>query len=179
MICFSAPKGLRQWAEVYWLYRRAFPGPERKPFSVILNMYRQGKTDVWYFQREGQFTGLAATINGDADILLDYLAVVEKQRGNGIGTEMLHQLCRHYEGKGIFLEIESAFEDCENREERLRRRRFYENAGMKSMDVFADVFGVNMELMGFGCRLTFEEYRAFYRDYYGAWAAEHIRVPKK
>jgi hypothetical protein len=32
-----------------------------------------------------------------------------------------------------------------------------------------------MELLGIRCHLNFEEYRAFYRDYYSPWAARHIR----
>lgn len=177
MIRFSAPAGILRWAEVYRLYAMAFPRSERKPFAVIRNMYRQGKTDVWSFSRDGKFVGFVTTINGEKDILLDYLAVVETHRGSGIGTQMLQQMYSHYAGKGVFLEIESVFEKCDNPEERLRRRRFYENSGMRSMGVFADVFGVKMELMGYGCRLSFEEYRDFYRENYGSWAAEHIREP--
>jgi hypothetical protein len=47
------------------------------------------------------------------------------------------------------------------------------------MEVFAWVFGVKMELMGFGCRLSYEQYHAFYRDNYSRWAAEHIKPAEK
>ncbi len=179
MLSCESPRGIRQWANIYRLYLQAFPALERKPFSIILKMYRSGKTHVWYFRQKGKFAGFITTINGESHILLDYLAVSPRLRGQGIGSEILHQMQRRYAGKGVFLEIESAFEEAENKEERLRRRRFYEHCGMKSMEVFAWVFGVKMELMGFDCDLTFEEYSAFYRKHYGKWAAGHLKPAEK
>jgi len=40
MLQYAAPKGLRQWAEVYRLYQRAFPASEKKPFSIIRKKHR-------------------------------------------------------------------------------------------------------------------------------------------
>lgn len=179
MLTYAAPRGMAQWADIYKLYRKAFPASERKPFSIIRKMHRKGKTDIWYFQTDGKFAGLIITINGDDHILLDYLAVTENQRGSGIGTEILQRMRDHYTGKGVFLEIESVYEEAENQAERLRRKHFYEKCGMKSMGVFVWLFGVKMELMGFDCALRYDEYHAFYRDNYGKWAADHIQEAEK
>lgn len=179
MLQYAAPKGLRQWADVYKLYQKAFPRSEKKPFSVILKKYREGKTDIWRFTRNGRFAGIIITINGTEHILVDYLAVEEHQRGSGIGSEILPLMRRHYSGKGIFLEIESVYEDCENQAERIRRKHFYEKCGMQSMEVFVWLFGVKMELMGFDCRLTYQQYRDFYRVNHSQWAAEHIQSAEK
>lgn len=165
---------LLQWLRIYWLYRRSFPRSERKPFGIILSMRRRGRTDVWYFAQDGRFAGFAATIN-DADlILLDYLAVPRALRGRGVGGRALEMLRSSYPGKGLFVEIESEFEPSPNREERVRRKRFYERCGMRPSRVMADVFGVRMELLCRDCRVDFARYHAFYRDNYSAWAAEHI-----
>ena len=179
MLQYAAPKGLRQWADVYKLYQKAFPRSEKKPFSVILKKYREGKTDIWRFTRNGRFAGIIITINGTEHILVDYLAVEEHQRGSGIGSEILPLMRGHYAGKGIFLEIESVYEDCENQAERIRRKHFYEKCGMQSMEVFVWLFGVKMELMGFDCRLTYQQYRDFYRVNHSQWAAEHIQSAEK
>ena len=176
---YAVPRGLRQWAEIYRLYQMAFPATEKKPFSMILKMHRKGASDVWRFTRNGKFAGLIITINGEDHILLDYLAVDKAQRGIGIGTEILRLMRRQYSRKGVFLEIESVYEDCENKEERIRRKHFYEKCGMTSMEVFVWLFGVKMELMGFDCRLSYEEYHSFYRDNYNQWAADHIQKAEK
>lgn len=179
MLTFAAPKGLRQWTDIYTLYQKAFPKSEKKPFWLIVKMVRKGSSHVWRFTRNGEFAGLIITINGEKHILLDYLAVEESRRGTGIGTEILQLMRSHYAGKGIFLEIESVYEDCGNREQRIRRKHFYEKCGMTSMEVFVWLFGVKMELMGFDCRLSYEDYHAFYRDNYNRWAADHIEEAEK
>ena len=179
MLNYCAPRGLIQWAQVYSLYQKAFPASEKKPFSMIRSMYQKGKSDVWRFTRNGKFAGIIITINGEENILLDYLAVDEKQRGTGIGSEILRLMKAHYAGKGVFLEIESVYEECENKAERIRRKHFYEKCGMESMDVFVWLFGVKMELMSFGCKMTFEDYHAFYRDNYNQWAADHIQMAQR
>ena len=179
MLTFAAPRGLRQWADVYKLYQKAFPKSEKKPFWLILKMFRKGTSDVWWFAREGEFAGIIITINGKEHILLDYLAVEESRRGTGIGTEILQLMRGHYAGKGVFLEIESVYEDCDNKDQRIRRKHFYEKCGMTSMEVFVWLFGVKMELMGFDCRLSFEEYHEFYRSNYNQWAADHIQQAEK
>ena len=58
-----------QWFRIYRLYRRAFPRNERKPFHIIVSMWRKGKTDVWYFESNRRFAGFASTINA-ADLIL-------------------------------------------------------------------------------------------------------------
>ena len=163
-----------QWLRVYLLYRAAFPRSERKPFGMILKMYKKGKTDVWCARDEHGFAGFAATINDEALILLDYLAVCRKKRGRGIGAAVLHALKDGYPGRGLFVEIESPFEDVPNREERMRRRQFYISCGMQPARVMAQVFGVKMELLCWKCSVSFERYHAFYRDNYSPWAADHI-----
>ena len=179
MLKYAAPKGLRQWADIYKLYQKSFPASEKKPFWMIVKMHRKGASHVWRFTRNGKFAGLIITINGDSHILLDYLAVEENQRGTGIGTEILQLMRKEYAGKGVFLEIESVYEQSDNQPERIRRKHFYEKSGMTSMEVFVWLFGVKMELMGFDCQLTFDEYHAFYRDNYNQWAADHIQKAEK
>ena len=179
MLTYSAPKSVQEWTDIYRLYNKAFPRSERKPFRMIVKMHQKGVSDIWYFRREGKFAGMIITINGDKHILLDYLAVAEKSRGTGIGTEILQLMRRHYAGKGVFLEIESVYERSKNQAERLSRKHFYEKSGMKSMEVFVWLFGVKMELMGFDCQLTYEEYHDFYRTNYNEWAAKHIERAEK
>ena len=163
-----------EWLHAYRLYRRAFPREERKPFSIIRRMHRAGRTDVWILQQGGQFAGFASTVNGDGVILLDYLAVAERFRGQGAGSAALTALCNAYPGQGLFVEIESPFADAKNRAERLRRRAFYERCGFLPSRTMADVFGVPMELLCHGCTMDFDAYHHFYRTHYSEWAAQHI-----
>ena len=171
---FFKPRGL-QLLKIRRLYREAFPKCERKPFSIILAMAKKGKTDLWYLEDEGGFAGLCATINGTDKVLIDYLAVAKKRRGKGVGSEMLATLLEHYKDYGVFLEIEELDPAAENNEERKRRKQFYLRAGFTPMDTHVKLFGVDMELLGKGCHLTFDEYRDFYLTNYGKFAYDNIK----
>jgi len=163
------------WYRLYRLYCEAFPAFERKPFSLIRSMQKKGKSDVWYFEKEGIFAGLVFTINSEDVILVDYLAIAPNRRGEGIGSKIIAQLCQHYANKGIFVEIESVFDICDNLQERLRRKQFYLRNGMIPMKMMVVLFGVEMELLGINCQLTYDEYYSFYKDNYGDFAAKNIR----
>ena len=163
------------WYRLYKLYCDAFPSYERKPFSMIRSMQKKEKSDVWYFEKEGKLAGLVFTINSDDVILIDYLAIAPNRRGEGIGSSIISELQKYYKGKGIFVEIESVFDECDNQNERIRRKDFYLKNGMIPMKVMVILFGVEMELLGINCQLTYDEYYAFYKDNYGDFAAKNIK----
>lgn len=180
MISLEKIASASEWLQAYALYLRAFPAAERKPFSIIWRMHKKGKTDVWIARADGKFAGFAATIQGKENVLLDYLAVNAAQRGNGVGSAMLKQLINAYADRGMFVEIESVHEkDAPNPEERLRREQFYIRCGMSRMHVSARVFGVEMDLLGYHCRLDFAQYQNFYRTNYSEFAARHIQPVSK
>ncbi len=156
------------------LYRRAFPASERKPFSIIRRMEKNGTTDVWMIFSQKTFAGFATTINSPELVMLDYLAIEPGMRGCGVGTEALARLLALYEGRGFFVEIENPFPPGHDREDRLRRRAFYRRCGLSPLQVMARVFGVEMELLGKDCTLDFEAYQHFYRTRYNEYAAERL-----
>jgi GNAT superfamily N-acetyltransferase len=173
-ITLSPPKTLAHWLLIFRLYRKAFPASERKPFGIILTMYRKEKTDLWCILSDGNFAGFASTVNGDDLILLDYLAVEGKHRGKGIGTAALNRLLSKYPHQGLFVEIENTYLPGADQPLRIRRKAFYRSCGMEDLNVTANVFGVSMELLGRNCQMDFAQYKRFYRNHYSAWAAEHI-----
>lgn len=173
-IRLEKPGNALDWLRLHGLYLTAFPPSERKPFSKIRSMYRQGRSDVWCILRGGKFAGLATTVNGADTVLLDYLAVRKSCRGLGVGSAAMAALLEIYRDKGFFVEIETTREAGDNPEERLRRKRFYQAAGLEDLGVSARIFGVKMDLLGTRCRMSFEDYKNFYRDFYSPRAAEHL-----
>lgn len=177
-ITLRKPTTPLDWLRIRLLYRRAFPRCERKPFAIIRRMKRAGRSDVWLAEQDGHFAGLAATINGSDDILLDYLAVHEKRRDQGVGSAFLQALMSQYAGKGLYVEIEAADQEDPSGEKQ-RRKQFYLRNGLDDLHVTVILFGVRMELLGRDCQLDFDGYREFYRTHYNAWAAEHVVRPKE
>ena len=167
-------KGFFDSVKIKKLYRASFPLAERKPFSVIKQMQKEGRGDLWIYEENKNFLGFATTINGKTAVLVDYLAVSPTMRDSGIGSAILRGLRGKYPLQHLFLEIESVWEDVPDREARLRRKAFYLRNGFTPMRLMIWLFGVKMEVLGIDCTMDYEQYRNFYCTYLSPWTAEHI-----
>lgn len=163
-----------EWRVLETLYEAAFPENERKPFEMIREKNRQGVTDVWVIEEAEEFSGLAVTMNGEDLVLLDYFAICEEKRGRGLGGRSLRALQEQYRGKRFFLEVESLKVAADNMEERRRRKQFYLNNGMKELGVYAKLFGVEFELLGYGGDVDFRAYFSLYDKIYGEYASRFL-----
>ena len=160
---------------VYLLYLRAFPAEERKPFSKIVSMMKEGRTDLWIIRKNGRFAGFASTVNSPGLVLLDYFAVCKSLRGQGVGSTAMKAILGRYAPRGVLVEIESTFIPSDNPEERENRKRFYVNCGMTPMGTEVDLFGIRMELLGCRCKLDFAGYKDFYVRYYTPRAEKYVQ----
>lgn len=159
------------------LYIQAFPKAERKPFSLILKKQKQGIVEILCIEaQDGTFLGEAVTVqNGDL-VLLDYFAVCPQTRGNGVGSAALGLLRERYQGKRLFLEIESTKEkNAANAEQRKKRKAFYLRNGLRCMDYTVLEFGVVMEILTFCGDVSFQELRGLYRAAFGRLLAVNIQ----
>ena len=164
----------KDWKQIKNLYMTAFPACERKPLTVIRYKQHKKVADVWMLEDEGEFIGLAITMNGPDLVLLDYFAIDESKRGNGYGAKALKLLQEIYADYRFFLEIERIDVEADNIEERKRRKSFYLKNGMTELKVYAVLFGVEMELLGYQCKVNFEEYHNLYVSNYGKIAEKNV-----
>ena len=164
-----------QWKTVYKLYQEAFPDYEKKPFWLIWLKNKQGRADVWYVVEEGRFIGLGITMSAPGRVLLDYFAIDANVRGQGYGSKALKALQEQYADRHFFLEIESVYDECDNVEQRLRRKQFYLRNGMTEMKMMVNLFGTDMEVLGHGCKLDFDSYSAVYEYTYGKRVRKNVR----
>ena len=175
----SKPKTCLDWFKIYLLYKKAFPSYERKPFALIYNTNKKGHTDAWMMIKENNFLGLAITMNDLDLVLLDYFAIEANHRNKGLGTKALQLLNHHYQNQRLFIEIESTYVECDNLEDRLKRKNFYLRNGMKELNIHANVFGTEMELLSFQTNITFQDYYNTYLHIYGKFSADHLKELKK
>lgn len=153
------------------LYKEAFPLLERKPFSLLLRLKKQGKAELLAAKNDaGEFCGLMiAAVDGDF-VLLDYFAVQPEKRGGGIGSQLLDRLRERYAGKKIFLEIERVESRQGDLTQKQRRKSFYKRCGMTETGVFSQLVGIEMEVLSSGCAITAEDYFAVHKHYEGIYA---------
>ncbi len=165
---------ISEWRKMKKLYKSAFPRYERKPMFIIWQTYKKGRSDIRIIEENGEFSGMAITLNTGKLVLLDYFAISDDKRGKGLGSNALKELQRLYSGRKLFLEIESTYTNSDNAEERKKRKQFYLNNGMSEMKIMVNLFGTDMEVLGYDCTLSFEEYYSVYSDNYGRLAAKNI-----
>lgn len=163
--------------QIYELYMRAFPADERKPFSLIEECQRRGCCDILAIQKVGgTFAGLAITLRNKEIVLLDYFAVEDRFRGEGIGSEGLRALQEKFSDYAFILEIESTRNLTDESDLRVRRKNFYLRNGMQMMDYMVKLFGVEMEMLTSGTYVSYEAYFELYREVFGKRIEDKVKL---
>lgn len=152
------------------LYLHAFPDSERKPFSMILDGEESGKMEAFAVTVNGQPAALAFVILGETMHVLDYLAVDPGMRSMGLGAIILGWLKNRYD-RPFIVEIEST---KSGDEQAIRRKKFYQRAGMIEGDFEFTLFGVPMEMMSSQGKPDFARYFAVMQAYFDFDASGHI-----
>lgn len=162
--------------ELKALYMEAFPKEERKTFTFIEQLRKEGKCVIHTAVDNGKFAGLAIILKDEKYALIDYLAVNPEIRGSGTGSKMLDELKQLYGNKCLFLERETVLRNCDNPTQRNRRRNFYLRNGFSDSGIYVNVYTVDMTLMTFGKEITFVEYEDFLHKILGEKIFNKIEV---
>ena len=129
-----------------------FPANERKPFEAIVRMNQTGCYEgLGLYDSKKNLVAYALyvkTLDGSAR-LLDYYAVLEEYRSNGVGSVFLEKMKSWYEDSPcIILETEDIFtasnEDEKN--ERSRRNGFYLRNGVIETDIHVSYFQADYQI---------------------------------
>lgn len=158
------------------LYMRAFPKSERKPFKLMVQKQAEGTMELLSIEEENAFLGLAIFAHDKDIALLDYFAISDDLRGQGIGSRAIKALQKIYAGKRFVLEIETTKKPCDDLEMRQHRKAFYLRNGLHTMDFDVNLFGVEMEVLSNGEYLNFDEYLDVYKNACGLKFADKIHL---
>lgn len=142
---------LQTEAEIIQTYntcmKQDFPPSELKPLKSILQLSKAGEYLCYEAYDETGCLAYAYFMKHPAEpvMLLDYFAVIETGRGQGIGSRAL-TLIQEQLGSEILVIIEAEEPDRAEDEEQLqireRRLAFYKKNGMLLTDIVAEAFGV-------------------------------------
>lgn len=150
------------------LYKKSFPKAERKPFSMILRMWKE-KTDlplVIHEKETGEPVGLCFFVIHKSFALWDYLAIDPSKQDKGYGTEVIAAVKEKFPDRLVFGEVEEPDENAENNKERIRRMRFYLRNGLHATDMVVNLFDCVFRVMYVGdTPITFEEYYEVYASF--------------
>lgn len=117
------------WMDVSPLYMEAFGDKWAKPVKIIKNMFAQGIAElhVGYNKSGVVVMALTGMLVSERVMIIDYLAVSEKERGHGLGKHFVGYLRQKALAKGyqkIIIEAES-----EGTPDNTRRLDFWQSCG--------------------------------------------------
>jgi GNAT superfamily N-acetyltransferase len=124
-------------AKVKEIYETSFPETERQPFSFITDCIEQGSQLIYIAMENDIAVGFALiVVFSDSRVWhLNYFAVDEPNRGQGIGTAILQHIRKYMQSAktihGLLFEVEAPAEAKTENEsvERARRIEFYKRNG--------------------------------------------------
>ena len=161
---------------IHLLYESAFPPDERMPFERVLQKRDAGVMRILSVEGEsGEFLGFAnITLCLDDVLALNYFAILPEMQGRGYGTDVILALKKRYPDRSIVIDIEDDSVECDNAEQRVRRRMFYERLGFFAMPYRLKIFGVPSVIMSSGREYSFEEYSEIFAQVFSKWALNHV-----
>lgn len=122
------------WHDVNALYLEAFGDKGAKPIKIVKNMLAQGIAElhVGYNESVAVVMALTGKLVSNRVMIIDYLAVSEKERGQGLGKQMVNYLREKAVAEGfrkVIIETESE-DTTDNR----RRIRFWQSCSFLLTD---------------------------------------------
>ncbi len=181
--------GLTALKSIYRQYmRKDFPLQELRPWQAMKKAWDRGVYSAFgYYENE---TLLAYASFYDCSMhpysLLDYLAVMPRLRGQGIGSAFLKELLPLGSvNKDIFIEAESPALAREEKEKHTREKRvaFYEKNGARTTGINCRLFGVDYTLLYYPKqgeiqtkKVSLQQIRDLYADLYGSLFKRMCRI---
>ncbi len=141
-----------------------FPKDELKPLSHILSMVEDGTCTFYALRADKEVLSYFSVCGNGNGILVDYLAVNKKYRGQGIGTKTLDFLKETAQNQYIIIECEQPEKATDNADKVQRQRRidFYRRSGFELTEVNSKLFGVDYTILTYPTDLSKERVKELY-----------------
>lgn len=153
-------KESEKFQEIERLYRAAFPREERVPMDTLLEA--DGPYDFIACYDGAVLCGFYSALTfGDITHIL-FLAVEEKLRDHGYGSQILAEIGKAYAGNRVILDVEMVDPEADNNEQREQRIAFYLRNGYHHSGISYGWRGVMYEILILDGTISEEEFWNFW-----------------
>ena len=127
------------------LYERAIPANERRSSDAIVKLAGSRSHRISVLQQGGDLLGFSILFLGLRVRLLEYLAVDERCRGEGLGACLYKNARRHSGNLPMLVEVESSRGAGAALELRRRRLAFYDRLGCRRIEGLHYILPLSVE----------------------------------
>ena len=153
-------KESEKFQEIERLFRAAFPREERVPMDTLLEA--DGPYDFIACYDGAILCGFYSALTfGDITHIL-FLAVEEKLRDHGYGSQILAEIGKAYAGNRVILDVEMVDPEADNNEQREQRIAFYMRNGYHHSGISYGWRGVMYEILILDGTISEEEFWNFW-----------------
>lgn len=153
-------KESEKFSEIERLYRAAFPREERVPMDTLLEA--DAPYDFIACYDGAVLCGFYSALTfGDITHIL-FLAVEEKLRDHGYGSQILAEIGKAYAGNRVILDVEMVDPEADNNEQREQRIAFYMRNGYHHSGISYGWRGVMYEILILDGTISEEEFWNFW-----------------
>ena len=153
-------KESEKFPEIERLYRAAFPREERVPMDTLLEA--DAPYDFIACYDGAVLCGFYSALTfGDITHIL-FLAVEEKLRDHGYGSQILTEIGKAYAGNRVILDVEMVDPEADNNEQREQRIAFYMRNGYHHSGISYGWRGVMYEILILDGTISEEEFWNFW-----------------
>ena len=121
----SVTPEFKEFDKINEIYEEAFP-PEERKFSLEQMMAQPlSKLDVKAYYCGGKVIGMSVLQDIGAFVYLLFFAVDKTVRSSGFGGRIFDRIIEDCGEKPLVFSIEDPSEECDNKEQRIKREAFY------------------------------------------------------
>ena len=146
------------------LYYSAFPKNELLNFDIFFSNNTFKGIKIFAFYDKTIFVGFAIITSKLKISNILYLAIESELRGKGYGTQVLKNISNFYQNNRIVVDVEDPDKTEINKEERLKRIKFYLNSGFKLTNIKYFWEGEYYIIMALNGDITENEFWNFWKN---------------
>lgn len=159
-------KSINDYEHILEIYRTSFPKIEQFPAWLLRMMSHLKGIHSIAFYDENILCGFSYFFENEKTVFILFLAVNDKIRSKGYGSQIITWIKENYPDRAIFLDAEKPDENAENNNQRLKRIEFYKRNGIFDTNYSFTYEDVTYEILCTDPNFSEEDYSENLRSYF-------------
>lgn len=159
-------KSMTDYEHILEIYRNSFPKVEQFPVLLLRIMSHLKGINSVAFYDGNNLCGFSYYLVNEKTVFILFLAVNDKIRSKGYGSQIISWIKENHPNREIFLDAEKPDENAENNDQRVKRIEFYKRNGIFDTNHSFTYDGVTYEILCTDDNFSDEDYNENLMSYF-------------